>query len=334
MADNHDDNVVNIKPDGNGPDKFIKFLKQLSAVPIIIFLLIVTVPTTIYTVQADEDAVILRFGEYNRTVGPGLHFKLPFNFEVAITVPVRKISKMEFGFRTRYVQRGGNTVYDTSNTFDDESIMLTGDLNVVDVEWIIQYQVKDAKDFLFNVHDPRKNLFDISQAVMREVIGDHTVTEAITDARDEIANLSQEKMQKILDDYKMGIRLVALELQDVFPPEKVKPAFDEVNSAVQDAQQIANLAEKQRKKVIQEARGKAEQLIKTARAYKVNLINRAEGDTKRFLSLYGEFKKAPEITKKRLYFDQIKNTIKDIDQVYVVDPQVKGILPMLNLGAK
>ena len=322
------DNIINLRP-GQGTDKFLNFLKKLSFIPIIVFLLIITLPTMIYTVEADQDAVILRFGKYNRTEGPGLHLKLPWNLEDAIKVGVRKIHKMEFGFRTR--KPGVRTVYDPRK-FNDESIMLTGDLNVVDVEWVIQFQIKDAKNFLFNVKDVRKNLFDISQAVVREVVGEHTVTETITEARDEIANQSLMKMQKIIDEYKMGIRLVALKLQDVFPPEKVKPSFDAVNAAVQDANQIANMAEKVRKKQLQEEQGKAEQLVKTAQAYKVNLVNNSKGDAKRFLSLFEEYKKAPSITKKRLYFDQVIEAMSNAERVIIVDPAVKSVVPLLNLG--
>lgn len=321
----NDDNVRQINPDA-----FLNFLKKLSFIPVFIFLGLITLPTAFYSVAPDEDAVVLRFGKYDRTVGPGLHLKLPWDLEDVIKVPVRKILKLEFGFRT--LNPGVRTEYDKSGNYKNESMMLTGDLNVVDVTWIIQYQVKDAREFLFNVRNVRENLYDLSQAVMREVVGDRTVSEAISSGRLEIEALAQESMQKILDDYKMGIRLVALKLQDVYPPEKVKPSFDEVNSAVQDAKQIANIAEKQRQKLIQEEKGKAEQMIKNAEAYKVNLVNRAKGDTDRFLALYNEYKKAPNLTKKRLYFDSMQTVLNKTDKVYIVDPSVKSLMPLLKLG--
>lgn len=322
---NDQKNIIPIK----GPDKFIKFLKTLSFIPVLILVALITIPSMIFTVAADEDAVILRFGKYNRTSGPGLHFKLPFNLEQTLKVPVRKILKMEFGYRT--VKADVRTTYSTRH-YKSEAIMLTGDLNVVDLTWIIQYQVKDAKDYLFNVHNVPKNLHDISQAVMRAVVGDRTVTEAIIEARDEIANESMKLMQNIINDYKMGIRLVALKLQDVVPPEEVRPSFDEVNAAVQDAKQIANLAEKRRRKLVQEEIGKAEQMINNAQAYKINLINRATGDADRFLAFYEEYKKAPTVTKQRLYFDRIKNILARTEKVYIIDPDVKGIVPFLKLG--
>lgn len=327
MDDDH--NIINIK----GPDKFTNFLKKLNLLGIVLmallFLFVITAPTMFFQVETEEDAVVLRFGKYNRTVGPGLHFKLPFNLEETFRVPVRRVLKMEFGFRT--TSPGVRTKKRTRG-YGDESIMLTGDLNVVDVKWIIQFKIKNARDFLFNVRNVPNNLYDISEAVMREVVGDHTATEAINVARDEIALKAKDMMQAILDEYDMGIHLVALELQEIYPPDKVKPSFDEVNAAVQEANQIANAAEQKRRKLVQEEKGKALQQIKNAEAYKVNLVNRAKGDANRFLALYNEYKKAPEVTKQRLYFDQVQKILSKTDKVYIVDPDVKGIVPFLKLG--
>jgi len=326
----NNDNIIKIKT-GFGPEKFLGFLKKLSLIPVIVFLLVLALPNMVYTVAPDEDAVVLRFGKFNRTVKPGLHFNLPFGLETVSKVEVRKIKKMEFGFRTE--KAGVQSTY-RAGDYGPEKTMLTGDLNVVDVEWIIQYQIDDAQKYLFKVRDVRKNLFDISQAVVREVVGDHTVAETLTEARDEISNQSLEKMQEILDKYEMGIRLVALKLQDVFPPNEVKPSFDAVNAAVQDANQIANQAEKIRKKRLQEERGSAEQVVKNAMAYKINLVNRSLGDAQRFLALYHEYQKAPEITKKRLYFDYMTEAMHKADRFYVVDPEVKGIVPLLSITAQ
>lgn len=311
-----------------GAEKIISFLKKLSIIPILVLILLIVVPTMIYTVGPDEDAVILRFGKYTRTTAPGLHLKWPFNFETVSKVPVRKVLKMEFGYRT--INPGVRSTYSESN-YERESIMLTGDLNIIDASWIIQYQVKDAKDFLFNVARVDVNLYDISQAVIREVMGDRTVSEAINEAREEIEIESLKKMQKILDDYKMGVHLLAIKLQDVTPPEKVKPSFDDVNAAVQDASQTINIANRELTKLTQEEQGKAEQTVKMAEAYAVDVVNRAKGDAARFTSLYEEYRKAPDITKKRLYFESIRDTLKKTDQVYVVDPEVKGLVPLLQM---
>lgn len=320
------DNVIPLK----GPDKFLSFLKKLSFIPVILFLALITVPSLFFRVEADEDAVVLRFGKYNRTDGPGLHVKLPWGLEEPIKLPVRKVLKLEFGFRT--IEAGVQTQYDRSSSYDRESIMLTGDLNVVDVTWTIQYVIKDAKEFLFNVRNVRDNLFDISQAVMREVVGDRSVTETINEGRMEIAEQSKMEMQKILDEYHMGIRIDSVNLQDVYPPEQVKPAFDDVNSAVQDAKQIANIAEKQKQKAVQEAKGTADKMLKDAEAYKVEVVNNAIGDTKRFEALYEEYRKAPEITKKRMYFDQLGQVMGSAKNLYIVDPEVKGIVPFLKIN--
>lgn len=322
----NDNNVFNLK--SAGPDKFIQFLKKLSLFPILILIAILVIPTTFFTVAPDEDAVILRFGKYNRTLGPGPHFKLPLNLEEYKKIPVRKVMKMEFGFRTQVP--GVSTTYSREG-YDAESIMLTGDLNVVDVTWIIQYQIKDAKDFLFNVHNVPKNLFDISEAVMRQIIGDYTFSEAITEERENIAQLAMETMQHMLDEYKMGIKLVALELQDVYPPDEVRPSFDQVNAAVQDAEQIANIAKKSREKQIEEEKGLAKQVENQAMAYKIDLVNHAKGDVERFMAMYQEYSKSPKVTKQRLYFDKIKTTLSKADKVYIVDPAVKGIVPLLSL---
>ncbi|MBF0105868.1 MAG: FtsH protease activity modulator HflK [Deltaproteobacteria bacterium] len=328
MANN---NVFNMKSNGAGPDKFIAFLKKLSFVPVLIFLALITIPSVVYTVATNENAIVLRFGKYHRTELPGLNFKYPFGIEENINIPVTSNMKMEFGFRTK--DPGVRTTYVKGN-FDNESIMLTGDLNVVDLTWIIQYQITNAKDFLFNVHDVQKNLFDISQAVVREVVGDHTVTETIIEAREEIGMQSLAMMQKILDEYKMGVKLVTLKLQDVVPPDKVKPSFDEVNAAVQDANQIANIAERQRQKLVQEEKGKADQIIQQAEAYKIDIINRAEGDANRFLALYQEYKKAPMVTKKRLYFEKMRTILAKTQKIFIVDPDVKGIMPFLKLDGE
>jgi membrane protease subunit HflK len=181
------------------------------------------------------------------------------------------------------------------------------------------------------VRNVRDNLFDISQAVMREVVGDRSVTETINEGRIEIAEQSKMEMQKILDGYHMGIRIDSVNLQDVYPPEQVKPAFDDVNSAVQDAKQIANIAEKQKQQAVQEAKGTADKMLKDSEAYKVEVVNNAIGDTKRFQALYEEYRKAPEITKKRMYFDQLGQIMGFAKNVYIVDPEVKGIVPYLKI---
>lgn len=327
------DNVIRIQP----PDKLKDFLKKLTFFPFVVLALVIVVPTMFYSVEPEEDAVVLRFGKYDRTEGPGLHFKLPnfppfFEVERVIKVPVRKIHKLEIGFHT--VRAGVRSEFGESEANRKESQMLTGDLNVAIVEWTVQFQISNARDFLFNVRNVPANLYDISLAVMREVVGDKSVTEVLTTGRLDIETEALAMMQKILDEYKMGINLVAMKLQDVNPPDPVKPSFNEVNSAKQESEQYTNEAWKEYNKVIPEARGKAERTIADARAYKADVVNRAEGDAKRFLSMYEEYKKAPDVTKKRLYFEKMRDVLSRAEAAYVMDPDADSVLPLLNMGRK
>ena len=316
-------------------EKIKELLKKFSILPFLIVILVFIVSTLFYSVAPEEDAVVLRFGKYNRTEGPGLHMKLPniplfFETETVVKVPVRKIHKLEVGFHT--VRADVQSEFEKTDANRDESLMLTGDLNVADVEWIVQFQISDAKDFLFNVRNVPTNLYDISLAVMREVVGDKTVTEVLTTGRLDVETEAFDMMQKILDSYKMGIKLVALKLQDVNPPEPVKPSFNDVNSAKQEAEQYMNEAWKEYNKLVPEAKGKAEQTIADAQAYKADVVNRALGDSDRFLKFYEEYKKAPDVTKKRLYFEKMRDVIKNARAVYVIDTDTKGIVPFLNLA--
>lgn len=322
----------------NFKDKFSDKFKKNPFLPfilvVIFFFTLFLLKSMVYSVEPEENAVILQFGKYNRTTGPGLHFKLPYvpgflPIEEAIKVPVRKVHKFEIGFRT--VSAGVKTRYEKNRRHLQESLMLTGDLNVADVEWVVQFQISDAKNFLFNVRNVGVNMFDISQAVMREVIGDRTVTEVLTTGTSEIENTALENMQKILDDYKMGIKLVTIKLQDVNPPEPVKPSFNEVNSAKQEAEQAVNDAWKEYNKVIPEARGKADRTIADAEAYKAELVNTAKGDAERFRSLYKEYSKAPDITRKRMYFEKMATVLKKSGDVTIIDPEFRNMIPLLNL---
>jgi membrane protease subunit HflK len=326
------DNITPLKT----PESLKLLLAKLSFLPFFLLFLVIVVPTMFYSVEPEQDAVVLRFGKYNRTEGPGLHFKLPnfppfLDIENVVKVPVRKIHKLEIGFTT--IHADVQSQYERTEEDHHESLMLTGDLNVADVEWIVQFQISNAREFLFNVRNVPENLHDISLAVMREVVGDKSVSEVLTTGRLDIESEAMVMMQKILDNYKMGINLVALKLQDVNPPAPVKPSFNEVNSAKQEAEQYVNEAWKGYNKVIPEARGKSDQTVADAQAYKQDLVNHAEGDSKRFASLYEEYKKAPDITKKRLYFEKMRDVMRRAKAVFVVDPTVKSLVPVLNMSA-
>jgi modulator of FtsH protease HflK len=292
-----------------------------------IILVIILISNIFYSIQADEVGVVLRFGKYVRTTQPGLHFKIPF-IEGVTPIKTKYVYKQEFGYRT--AQAGIRTRYNR-RSYSDESIMLTGDLNVLDLEWIVQFRVKDPYKILYNIRDPERTLHDVSEAVMRQVVGDYTFTEALTLKRIEINNEVQEKVQEILDYYNTGIHIVTVKLQDVNPPDPVKPAFNEVNEAKQQRETLINQAWKYYNQKIPQAKGEAKQKIQEAEGYGLATINNAQGDAERFLLLYKEYAQAKDITRKRIYLDYLGDILQKTGKKYVVDPEEKGILPMLRL---
>lgn len=282
--------------------------------------------TTFYTVEPDEEAVVLRFGKYIKTVQPGPHFKLPWGIDEAIKVKTKLVLQEEFGFRTKNVS-GNRTSY-SNKSFNEESVMLTGDLNVADVEWIVQYQISEPKKFLFHTRNAPKNLRDVSEAVMRRVVGDRTVDEILTVGRAEIADDAQRLMEEILVKYDMGVRLVSVKLQDVNPPEAVKASFNEVNAAKQDQEKAINQAEKEYNRVIPEARGKAKQTIAEAEGFAARVVNRAQGDADKFRQVAAAYRGAPDITRERLYLETIEEIFEGMEELTIVDANVKGLMPV------
>ena len=283
--------------------------------------------STFYTVQPSEEVVILRFGRYERTTSPGLHFKLPFGWEEAIKVTTKLVLQDEFGFRSVPATDRSATTYQNGN-FHKESRMLTGDLNVADVEWIVQYQISDPKKFLFQAADPHQNIRDISEAIMRRVVGDRTVNEVLTTGRVEIATEAQRLTQEVLDKYDVGVRIVTVKLQDVNPPEGVRASFNEVNAAKQEQEQAINVAEEAYNKVIPEARGKAEETVSEAEGYASAVVNRANGDGERFTLTLREYRLAPEITRKRIYLETMQDLFSKFNRLTIVDDKVRGIMPV------
>jgi len=279
-----------------------------------------------YQVEPEEKAVILRFGRYIATEPPGLHFKLPFGIDRAIKVPTERVLQEEFGFRSSG-NKGTRTSYE-DKAFDEESLMLTGDLNVADVEWIVQYQISDPRKFLFNVKDVRKNLRDVSQSVLRRVVGDRRVSEVLTIGRTAIASESQDLMQEVLDRYDMGVRIVTLNLQDVNPPESVRPAFNEVNAAKQEQEKVINQAEREYNKVIPQARGRADERVSQAEGFAEQVVNQAKGDADRFRNMLKAYRTAPKVTRSRLYLETMEQLYSRFTQMTIVDKGVKGLLPV------
>jgi membrane protease subunit HflK len=314
----------------NDVDKLKRNLKGNGRVFLMIVLGLVVfaaVKSGFYTVEPDEEAVIIRFGKFSGTYPPGLHFKLPLGIDQVINVKTKRVLQEEFGFRTTST-RSKRTTYDQTNSYDDESLMLTGDLNVADVEWVVQYQISDPFKFIFQTALPEQNLRDISESIMRRVVGDRLVTEVLTTGRVEIADNAKVLMQEVLDKYDIGVKIVTVKLQDVNPPNVVKPSFNEVNEAKQEQEKVINQAEEAYNKVIPEARGKAEKLVSEAEGYANAVVNRALGNAEKFEAIYVEYSRAPAITRKRLYLETLEEVFANYQNLTIVDSAVKGVLPI------
>lgn len=285
--------------------------------------------STFYSIGADEVGVIIRFGKYVRTTQPGLHFKAPLGIEKLEKVRVKHIFKEEFGFRT--VKAGVKTQY-SSQGYEMESLMLTGDLNSAEVEWIVQYKVKDPVKYLFKVRNIQKTIRDVLESAMREVVGDHSVSEVLTVGRVEMAQAAEKMTQQILDKYDTGIDIVVVKLQGVDPPDPVKPAFNEVNEAKQEKERVINEAWEAYNKIIPRAKGQAQQTIRNAEGYDLNRVNRAKGDAQKFLSVWEEYRKAKDVTRRRLYLETLNEILPKVKKKYIVDADQSGVLKLLNLS--
>ena len=284
--------------------------------------------TSFYIVEADEVAVVLMFGKSVRQAEPGLHFKLPLGIERAINVPVRKVFKEEFGFRT--LRAGIRTQYDTRD-YSDESLLLTGDLSIADVEWVVQYKIKDPKNFLFSVRNPQRALRDLSESVVSRVIGDRTVTEVLTIGRIEIAAEVEEDLQRLLDLYQTGLDVATVTLQDVNPPEAVKAAFNAVNEAKQEKERLINEAWRDYNQSVPKSIGLAAQRISEAQGYALKRVNEAQGDADRFKAIRGEYQKAKEVTRRRLYLEAMREILPQVKEIYVIDGNANTPIPILQL---
>ena len=295
---------------------------------VLVVVALVMLNSTFYTVEPEEVGVILRFGQYERVTEPGLRLKLPNPIETVTKVPIQRQLKEEFGFRTR--QAGVRTSYEDGD-FRGESLMLTGDLNVAVVQWIAQYRVRDPYKFLFKVRGVRATFRDLNEAVMRQVVGDRTVNEVLTVGRQSISADVKEKLQVLCDQYDTGIKVEQIVLQDVNPPDPVKPSFNEVNQARQERERLINEAETAFNQVIPRARGEAQQVLEEARGYATDRINRAEGDALAFTALHEAYRRAPEVTRQRIYLETMAEVFPKVREKIIVDGRIKGILPMLNL---
>lgn len=306
--------------------------KRSSFVAIAVAVLLVFLWSSWFTVQPEETGVIQRFGAVDRTVGPGLHFKFPVGIESVRRVPTERVLKEEFGFATAATVAGEKTQYEAEKTsFQNVSLMLTGDLNVIDVQWIVQYRIEDPVVYLFQIREPRQTIRDVSEAVMRRVVGNRLGSDVLTVGRVAVSAEVKTEMQKILSAYQTGVRLVTVELQDVTPPDSVKPAFNEVNEARQDRERTINQAQEQANREIPKARGEATRTVTEAEGYAVERVNRAKGEATRFTAVLTEYQRAPEVTRRRLYLEAMADILPVAKALYIVDADQKTLLPLLRL---
>jgi modulator of FtsH protease HflK len=290
--------------------------------------LLILFVTCYYQVEPSEVGVVQRFGRYVRSTEPGPHLKIPF-LEKVTKVPVERQLKMEFGFRT--VRSGIKSEFETEG-YLGESLMLTGDLNVAVVEWIVQYKIRDPYRFLFKVRDTDRTFRDVAEAAMRTVVGDNSVDEVLTIGRERIALEVKELLQKLCNRYEMGIDVLQLVLQDVNPPDPVKPSFNEVNQAIQEKERAINDAWAEYNKVVPRAKGEAEQTIQESEGYAVERVNRARGETARFLAILEEYRKSPAVVRRRLYLETLSEVLPRLGRKVIMDDKQKGLLPLLPLG--
>lgn len=277
------------------------------------------------TIEPEEVGVVLRFGKYDRTINPGLNFKLPFGIDSVIKVPVERQLKLEFGFRT---QTPGIRSQYSSRNYQEESLMLTGDLNAAQVEWIVQYRIQDPFKFLFRARNAVQTFRDINEAMMRGVVGDRTVDEVLTVGRQDVASTVAIKLQELSDQYELGLKVVQVVLQDVNPPEAVKPAFNEVNEAQQEREKLINQAKSEYNKVIPRARGEAERTIEEAKGYALERVNNALGEASKFNAVFNEYVKAKEVTRQRIYLETMNDVMNKVGRKLITDRKTTGILPL------
>ena len=331
-----EDGGFRLEPGGGGVGRRI-VLPPMPRIPRGVARLILGVAATLflivtgyYQVEPDEVAVVQRFGKFVRTTEPGPHLKVPFGVERITKVPVQRQLKMEFGFRTARAAAQTSYAAPTKETIA-ESQMLTGDLNVAVVEWIVQYRIKDPSAFLFRVRDVPETFRYMSEAAMRQVVGDHSVDEVLTIGREAIALQAKAELQRLCEMYGIGLEVQQLVLQDVNPPNPVKPAFNEVNQAIQEKERAINDAWAEYNKAVPRAKGEAEQAIRAAEGYSLERVNNAEGDAKRFEALYEEYKKAPAVTRRRIYLETLGAVLPKVGRKLVLDESARGILPLLQL---
>lgn len=327
-------NSRNLEDDLNDLLKKLPTLPSQFALLLIPLVLIVVwgVLSSFYTVQPEEQVVVKRFGAVVDITDPGLHFKIPFGVERIQRVASARVLKQEFGFRSTD-QINDRTRY-SDQDFTSESLMLTGDLNVIEVEWVVQYRIHDPIKYLYQQREPDRTLRDISESVMRRVVGNRLGSEVLTVGRVEIAQGARDEIQNIMDLYDAGLHVITVELQDVVPPKTVQPAFNEVNEARQERERMINEATKRANQQIPRAEGEAQRLIAEAQGYATERVNRALGETVRFNAMLQEYTAVPEVTRARLYLETMATILPGVGQVIMVQEDHIGPLPLMNIRDK
>ncbi len=316
-------NQFNLNSSNGLLEKLLKNIRSVALMLIVAFI----AWTAFFTVDPEEVGVIVRFGKYVRTVEPGLNYKIPL-VESVYKVAVERQQKMEFGFRT--TRAGVKSSYSSKGSIE-ESLMLTGDLNLADVEWVVQYRIDDPYNYLFKVRNPEVTLRDVSESAMRQIVGDRTVNEVLTVGRAEISAKLQDLMQQICREYSIGVKIEQVVLQDVNPPEPVKAAFNAVNEAQQEKETLINQAKAEYNKVIPKAAGQAKETIQMAEGYATERVNNAKGDVARFNALYDEYVKAPEVTRRRIYLETMETVVPRLGQKIITDQNGSNVLPLLQM---
>jgi membrane protease subunit HflK len=311
-----------IRPSGPGAGKIVMIAGVL--------LLIWTAMSSLYTVQPEERAVVKRLGRVTGITDPGLHFKLPLGLDTVQLVATERVLKQEFGFRTEESSPSERTRY-VDQDFPSESLMLTGDLNIIQVEWVVQYRIGDPIRYLYGMREPTGTLRDLSESVMRRVVGNRIGSEVLTIGRVEIANTARDEIQAAMDKYDNGIRIITVELQDVVPPPLVQPAFNEVNEARQELERMINEATMQANQEIPRARGTANRIVSEAEGYAIERVNRSLGEAARFTAVLSEYRSVPEVTRSRLYLETLNEALPRIGSVLIVQDNQIPPLPLLNL---
>lgn len=299
---------------------------------ILAVIVLIGIISSFYTVPADSQAVVLRFGKPIKTSNSGLHFKLPYGIDKTLMVEVTRQLQQEFGFGTEGATNPWQ--FTDSNEQELEKSMVTGDLNAALVEWVVQDRIEEPMLYLFAVREPDATLRDLTESVMREIVGDRTVDEVITVGRQEIENVATEKLQTATADYAMGLRIIQVQLKDVNPPRRVQSSFNEVNQAQQERESAINRANGEYNKEVPRARGEADRKISAADGYATMRVNEAEGDVASFEALLIEYTAAPEITRRRLYLETMSQILPNLGKTVIIDEETKGLLPLLNLGGQ